>query len=226
MPPTSKKAGPGTKKPTEMSLQQKLFVHYLLQDPKMDAGKAALQAGYATEVTGHALLKKNQFVIKAVREFLDKASVKTKVSAERILKEVDTLALRDIIDFCDENGQINMTDLRKIPETARRCIDSIKVKSGFDDQGNPIQICEIKLVPKLAALELAMKHRGMLDEVGMQKPESTDGKMSWDDLYEPPNLQADPVRQRLAIEQQTTEAATGAPFEAPNPVLSKKGKTT
>lgn len=207
---------------TAMTLKQRIFVHHLLADPSMNARKAAVLAGYTSEKAGPILLKRNRFVREAVQEFLENASINSKVTAARILQEVDTLALRDIADFCDENGKIDTTNLRKLPAKARRCIESIEVKSGFDEDGNPIQTCKMKLASKLTALELAMKHRGMLDEAGMKKEEQTGGTLNWDQLYLPPDNSSDQVMLRLEQERAATEQTIGAPFEPPDPVKMKK----
>lgn len=162
---------------------------------------AAIRAGYPAKtaaVRASKLLKHP--VIKAFlgkQERLD--AEKLGLTRERILLELACLALRDPIDLCDEDGMIRIDDLRKLPSQIRRCIDGIKVKQTTDSDGNMSQMAELKLAPKTPAVELALKHFGLL------MPEKHELLVSpgfdWDSLSKPPK-DADVIEQCLALEEE------------------------
>lgn len=196
-----RKTAPKSKSYNKLTGQQKQFILYLLESKDLNVSEAASRAGYSAPDQAGAKLMRNPIVAAEVQYALSQRALRAEVTADRILQEVDNAALRDPVDLADpETGQIEVSDLRKIPESIRRCIDGLKVKQTINRNGEPVQTIELKLIPKLGALELAMKHRGMLDLVGMQKPKDTTVKFDWNELYGKPDFTDDPVQQRLLLE--------------------------
>ena len=102
------------------------------------------------------------------------------ITRDEIVAELSNIALKDLIELCDEKGNIQC-DLRKIPANARRWIDGIEVDQTLSKSGKIIgQKIKLKLVPKMQAIEYLMKHFGMF------APDKTEMKHSidWDSMYD------------------------------------------
>lgn len=167
--------------------KQRVFVaEYLVdRDPK----RAAIEAGYSVATAGAqgGKLLKHPLIAKMIRSCVDTILDKTEFRAEDVLQELAYCALRDPIDLCDENG-ILVTDLRLLPKRMRRTIDSIKqtVVIRTDEDGNQHKTVtnELKLVPKLGAIDAAMKH------FGLYAPTKVEGEvnvnLNWDEFYKCP----------------------------------------
>lgn len=98
-----------------------------------------------------------------------------------ILAELSLLAMRDIIELCDKNGQFFCNDLRDLPPNIRRCIDAIEVFQDFDDEGKLVgQRFKLKLVAKLGAIEMLAKHFGMFASTQEHEHKV---KFDWDSMY-------------------------------------------
>lgn len=139
-----------------------MFVHALMSSAVFNPTEAARIAKYRHPKQAANKLLQDERIQSILGKAMQEREERMEVTGDRILEELDICATRDILDLCDENGHIIVDDLRKIPERLRRCIDSVKVKQAIDQDGNTFQQIELKLVPKIAALELSMKHRGML----------------------------------------------------------------
>lgn len=193
------KRGPNKEDYDKLTVQQRTFILYLMNDPSFNAEAAAKQAGYTGAGSGAKLLR-NETISKELSRQLAKRREALEVSSEDVIAELKDIAFRDIIDLADEDGKINLTDIRKLPPRIRKCIDGLKVKAGFDLEGNQVMTIDIKLVPKMEAMQLLMKHLGMLEPDGMRKPkDDNEGKVvfNWDDLYAPPRIEHDPVEATL-----------------------------
>lgn len=152
-----------------MNDRQRAFVGEYLATADLNATEAARRAGYSGASAAAAKLMKNTSVRKAIREGMRRRGERLEIKADRVLQELARIAFRDPIDLCDENGQVCLDDLREIPENARRTIEAIKTRvrtvrggeSGDSDgSGQDVEV-EMRFAPKIAALELLMKHLGM-----------------------------------------------------------------
>lgn len=178
----------------KLTAQQQRFVLELMNDPSFNANAAAKRAGYSNPSVAACKLLKQKNIAAILGKEQSRRNTELRLDANTLLRELAYQALRDPLDLCDENGTIIVDDLRKLPERIRRCIDSIKVKQIRDAEGNVVgQTVELKLTPKMMAIELAMKHFGLLG------PQEIDVKMrvDWDALYSPPT-RPDPIESRLA----------------------------
>lgn len=181
------------RQPDGLTDKQRRFVaEYLLT---LNATDAARKAGYKQPNVTSAKLMANPLIAKQIGEAQRQGLEKLELSRDALLRELANCALRDVADLCDENGTIITDDLRKLPERVRRCIDGIKQRVTTDQSGNQTVTTELKLSPKIAAVELAMKHFGML------KPIEHNVKMQfdWDALYEDRSAEsvADPIAERI-----------------------------
>lgn len=182
----------------EMSRQQWLFLVEYLVD--RDYVRAALAAGYSESTASSQQLLEaplvKKYLERANREILKQYDL----TAERIKQEVACIALRDAIDFVDEAGNL-VTDVRKLPPQARRCIDSIKQKRRryMTDDGEEREETEteLKLVSKATGLDMAMKHLGMYAEE--KHAHEHTHKLDWDDLYTKPVKPANVIPGSLTL---------------------------
>lgn len=171
---------------TTLSVTQKLFAMALLADPTFNLTRAAEKAGYAQPaVSGHDQLN-NPVVARFIGQEIARRAQRLQITAERVLEELACIAYRDPVEFCEkETGRIQIDDIRKIPEVARRCIDGIKVKQTTrtdPETGDLVvtQEVELKLCSKTGALELLMKHLGMMVE---KKEIQLLHQFDWSQLY-------------------------------------------
>jgi phage terminase small subunit len=147
--------------------QEQLFVAgYLLT---LNQTKAARLAAFPTRrlrQAGHEQMQKPH-VRAAVEAAMAERADKAAVDAERVLEEVDTVALSCVTDYrMTEDGYVEPAEGRS-PEVMR-AIKSIKrrvrfVKNATGDVDREIET-EFTLWDKPGTLRLSMQHRGMLVE--------------------------------------------------------------
>jgi hypothetical protein len=102
----------------------------------------------------------------------------------------------DPADLFDRDGALH-ENIHDIPEGARKMIGGIKQRMLYDKQGNVVGVeTEFKLNSKLQALELVMKHMGMLS--GLKK-DNDEALENWDySMYEEDQNQIDLVEEVIA----------------------------
>lgn len=160
---------------SKLTVKQSLFIkEYLIY---FDGTKAAIRAGYAkssAHVQASALLK-----IPKIKDAIDKEvnkTLKAKDSLrERILAELELMAFSTITDYVEwsNTGGMSMRPSSEIDAQAMRMVASIEVDERFSKEGDPIGAkTKFKLYPKEKALELLMRHMGMLnDKLSLELPE-------------------------------------------------------
>jgi phage terminase small subunit len=183
--------------------QHRFVAEYLLT---LNATDAARKAGYKQPNVTSAKLMANPLIAKQIDAAQRRGLEKLELSRDALLRELSCCALRDVADLCDERGTIITDDLRKLPESVRRCIDGIKQRVTTDQNGNRTVTTELKLSPKIAAVELAMKHFGMLKPV----EHSVRVQVDWDKLYRDHSTvtSCDSIEDRIRnLSQQCAEAS-------------------
>lgn len=136
----------------------------------LNAGHSAARCGYSkrTAKSQGARLLKDATVQAEITRLQEARAQRSETTADRILAEVDTLALSDIGGVLDFSGdQVRLRSAKEIPESARRAVASIKVKRYLEGKGEDaldVEVTEFKMYDKNASLRLAMQHRGMLTE--------------------------------------------------------------
>jgi phage terminase small subunit len=135
-----------------LSSKQQGFVEEYLLD--LNATKAAIRAGYSAKTADSfsiQLLRKTK-VSSAIEKAKAARSLKTEITAEKVLSELACMAFYDPANLVsipiEEPG-----DIKKLPETIRRSI----VGWSWDKFGYLV----LKLANKERALELIGKHIGM-----------------------------------------------------------------
>lgn len=165
------KAKGGVKKSKEMkalaplTLQQQSFVLELLCDPNFDHIAAARKVGFLSPEKNATTLLRHPLIATAIRRFQNARVERSKTTSDRILQEVEFIALMDVVDLFSPDGKLMVDNVHTLPERIRRCIRELKVRELRDREGNIIGvITEVKLWDKNKALELSMRHRGMLND--------------------------------------------------------------
>lgn len=173
--------------------QCRFVSEYLLT---LNATDAARKAGYKQPNVASAKLMANSRIAKCIGNAQRQSLEKLELTREAMLRELAFCALRDPADLCDEHGAIITDDIRKLPERVRRCIDGIKQRITTDKDGNTTVVTELKLSPKIAAVELAMRHFAMF------APQQHELKLGidWERLYEDGSAKPapDPIAERIA----------------------------
>ncbi len=137
--------------------KQDRFVEEYLID--LNATQAAIRAGYSPQTAmeqGYQLLRKTS-VQDAIAQSMAERSKRTGVNQDRVVLELAKIAFVKITDVV--NGECEIKDDASEEDLA--CIESMKVKQVPTKFGNMGIEREVKLSPKMKALELLGKHLGM-----------------------------------------------------------------
>lgn len=138
--------------------QQRFVDEYLID---LNATQAAIRAGYSVktaDVQGSRMLG-NIKVHQAVSEAMAERSKRTGVNQDRVVLELAKIAFVRMTDIVDNQGRIKSN----AKEDDLSCIESMKYKESKSDIGSSVER-EVKISPKLKALELLGKHLGMWND--------------------------------------------------------------
>ena len=142
-----------------MTKRQKCFVEEYLID--LNATQAAIRAGYspktARDIGCENLAKPN--IQRAIAEQMAERSKRTGVNQDRVVRELAKIAFAKLTDIVDANGQIKST----ATDDDLACVESLKCKRSDFDNGYSEER-EVRISPKLKALELLGKHLGMWND--------------------------------------------------------------
>ena len=137
--------------------QQRFVEEYLID---LNATQAAIRAGYspktATAIASENLSKPR--ISAAIACAMAERSKRTGITQDRILEELAKVAFIKLTDIVDDTGKIKAG----ATDEDRACIESIKYKRTVTDTWYSEER-EVKASSKLKAIELLMRHTGMLD---------------------------------------------------------------
>lgn len=154
------------KKEIALTLQQKDFVKHLIADPKFDCQAAAKQAGYANPKQAGSRLLTLAPISVEVANAIKRRADRLEFTADEILLRLKTLLEVDITYIYDDAGFTTMDKIKDLPPMIRQCITKIKAfrKWDIDEDGNKnyYNELEVEWMSKDAAMQLAMKHFGLL----------------------------------------------------------------
>lgn len=140
----------------KLTEKQQCFVDEYLID--LNATQAAIRSGYSAKTADQqgsrmlANVKVQEEIAKAMAE----RSKRTGVNQDKVVLELAKIAFVKITDIVDEQGKIKPDAM----EDDLACIESVKYKESESDTGSSVER-EVKISPKLKALELLGKHLGM-----------------------------------------------------------------
>lgn len=138
--------------------QQRFVDEYLID---LNATQAAIRAGYSArtaDVIGCENLTKPN-IQKAISERMAERSKRTGVNQDRVVLELAKIAFVKMTDIVDHQGRIKSS----ATEDDLACIESMKYKRSESGIGSSVER-EVKISPKLKALELLGKHLGMWND--------------------------------------------------------------
>lgn len=160
---------------TVLKPEWELFVNEYLVD--LNASKAAKRAGFGTtELSagqlGYRLLKKVQ-IKRAIRKAFKKRLDRIQLKQDDVLKQLAIIGLSDVMDY--EVNEISGRLIVLKNRQSSKAVQSVKVKKRTWTENEEPQsevTIEYKLWDKLKALELMMRHMGMLND---DKPTGASG---------------------------------------------------
>ena len=138
--------------------QQRFVDEYLID---LNATQAAIRAGYSVKTADaigcENLTKPN--IQQTIAEHMAERSRRTGINQDRVVLELARIAFVKMTDLVDSHGRIkdNATD------DDLACIESVKYKQSESETGSSVER-EVKISPKLKALELLGKHLGMWND--------------------------------------------------------------
>lgn len=151
---------------SELNPRQLIFVNEYMKI--RNATLAAVKAGYSKATAGQigGRLLKNVKIQTEIKRRLAGVQKRTKITHEKIVLEIANVAFADLGLVCEwnETQGLILKDSKNLPLEQRKAIQAIKTTPG--EHGTAIQF---KMHDKLKALELLMKHYGMLDGQGSDK---------------------------------------------------------
>ena len=133
-----------------------------------NATQAAIRAGYSEKTAysqGNRLLK-NVDVQALIKELEAKASKRTEVSKDMVIKELARIAFVDPRNLFDEEGRPK--DIRFLDSDTAAALSSVDIYEEFDYNGDEKELMgytkKYKWADKLRALEMLGKHLGMFTD--------------------------------------------------------------
>lgn len=145
--------------------QNRFVAEYLVDQ---NATKAAVRAGYSPKTAakiGSENLQKPD-VRRAIDEALARRAERVEVKQDDVLRELLRIMRCDIGEAFDVKGRLK--PLKDIPEDVRRAMAGVKVRQEFehgeDGTYHSGDLVEVKFWAKDKAVELAMRHLGLLKD--------------------------------------------------------------
>ncbi len=198
--------------PSLLTDREQLFIREYLVD--MNQTAAAKRVGLKNPGTSAGHMMKLPRVQKAILKVINDRAEKLEITGEKVLQELAYSVFRDPLDLCDpKTGQLIVNDMRQIPKRMRSCIEGIEVDAFQNPETGEIrQKMKIKLTSKMAAMELAMKHLGLIEPVEQNVKVTVD----WDRLYQDGSQtrQSTPIEDRIAAVRNLTDTRNIIDVEA------------
>lgn len=174
-----------------LNAQQQMFVEAFFANRRMNAGEAAVVAGYK-KTDGNRLLD-NPAIRAIIEKRMQEIIWEHQASRERIVRELQCIAFMNPQDLFDDEGKIR--PLKDMPQAVARTIRKMRVS--YVEEIDPetgesvtIKSFDIDFHDKLTAIELLMRHLGMMDVIKHEVKQVVD----WDQMVKPhanPEAKAD-----------------------------------
>jgi phage terminase small subunit len=154
-----------------LTRQQEIFLQEILKDPKRNAVKAAIAAGY-TEGTAYSnacYYMKHPVIAEAIRDADARVYAQLEITHETVLREIATVAFASMADYigpCKDDP--TKFELKLENMTHQQALVIKDFTSETDKFGNVKT--RISLYDKMGALQMLARHLGM--EAGKKDPES------------------------------------------------------
>lgn len=139
------------------------FVQEYLID--LNATKAAIRAGYSakTAQAQSSRLLSNVMIQEAIQEEMKRRETRTGITQDRVLQELYRLCFVDVRKFFNEDGTAK--PITELDDDAAAALAGFEVvESGNPESPMTTITKKFKLSEKKGALELLMRHMGMLND--------------------------------------------------------------
>lgn len=139
--------------------KQQLFVErYLIH---RNAAKAAREAGYSKKNADRigARLLRNVGIKRAIDKVLTKITDANTLTAARVLKEIERLAMVNLADALDERGDLK--SVKEMSEDVQRALSSVETR--ILRRGGILK--KLRIFDKNRSLEMLAKHFKLLNEM-------------------------------------------------------------
>lgn len=154
-----------------LSVKKKAFCEEYLIDH--NGTKAAERAGYASKFAATSAYK--MLRDPEIKEYLDalilERSERTKITADRVIKEIGRIAFADIREFFNDDGEIKKP--KEFTDDAAAVVAQLDTDEIFEYlDGRRTQIGntkKIKLHSKVVALDMLAKHLGLYEKDNSQQ---------------------------------------------------------
>jgi phage terminase small subunit len=186
--------------------QQRKFCHEYVLDYNINRAALAAGCGEGAKVTGCRWLKKPE--IARYIGYLEAQSIqKLELTHEDVLRQLYFFVKRDVANCVDEDGV--MLNVRDMPEKERASINGFKqkVKYRYDEEGKIVERnieTEVRLVAGEAALDLAMKNKGLFAAKNVHHEHNA--TISWDAMIKGRKRTIDAVGMEVEDEPKRIEA--------------------
>ena len=148
----------------QMTPKQKLFCEEYLVD--LNATQAAIRAGYSKKtaaVVGYENLTKPH-IAEAIEKSMEERQKRIHITQDRVLQELSRIAFFDIRKLYREDGTLKrMNELDDESAAVLSGVDVIETHIQ-DSENTATQTKKVKVFDKTAALTLAMRHLGILND--------------------------------------------------------------
>lgn len=142
----------------KLTAKQQRFVDEYLID--LNATQAAIRAGYSTKTANEqsSQLLAKLSIQEAIGSAMANRSKRTGVNQDRVVQELAKIAFVKMTDIVDDQGRIKKT----ATADDLSCIELVKFKKTTGKVSGIER--EVRIAPKLKALELLGKHLGMWND--------------------------------------------------------------
>lgn len=147
-----------------MTAKRERFIAEYLID--LNATQAAIRAGFSQKTAysqGERLLR-NVEVSQEIAKRKEKQLAKAELTADRVLEEVRRLAFANIWDLFDDEGNLKKKKDLTLEQQASVSSLEVVLKNAEAGDGKIDRVLKVKVWDKPRALELAMRHLGLLIE--------------------------------------------------------------
>ena len=150
-----------------MTPKQERFVQEYLID--LNATQAATRAGYSARTANEqgARLLANVSVRLRLQEAMKERTERTHITQDRVLQELARLAFSDLRKAYKDDGSLKLPkEWDDDTAAARAGVDTTTTSVGGGDEEAPLSLAtkKVKVFDKSAALTLAMRHLGLLND--------------------------------------------------------------
>jgi phage terminase small subunit len=213
-----------------LTARQERFVAEYLVD--LNGKQAAIRAGYRAKTAEFqaSRLLRNVKVQAAITRAKAARAKRTHITADRVLRELASVAFSDVgqvLDFSGKKPRLRLA--RAIPQAARRALRSIKVKRYLEGTGaaaREVEVTELRFWDKNAALEKLGRHLHLFNERPNPNQTAVNVQVNVNNEQPNPICEAERLARAVALlDAARARIANGTPPAADDAVLPAPAPT-